>query len=99
MSETAWFETALMRPDEWQGCWLGMPCGGPAQLIRREFTLEKEIASARVYIAGLGYYELYLNEMCIRDRAQPEPSPGGEQPFGELVLPNIEIPDSFETRS
>ena len=61
LSETAWFETALMRPDEWQGCWLGMPCGGPAQLIRREFTLEKEIASARVYIAGLGYYELYLN--------------------------------------
>ncbi len=22
------------------------------------------------------------------EHAQPEPSPGGEQPFGELVLPN-----------
>lgn len=61
LSETAWFETALMSMDEWQGCWIGMPCVGPSQLIRREFTLEKEIESARVYVAGLGYYELYLN--------------------------------------
>ena len=61
LSNTAWFETALMTQEEWQGCWIGMPCEGPAQLIRREFTLEKEIACARVYIAGLGYYELYIN--------------------------------------
>lgn len=61
LSETAWFETALLNESEWQGCWIGMPCTGPAQLIRKEFTLEKEIASARVYVAGLGYYELYVN--------------------------------------
>lgn len=33
------------------------------------------------------------------EQAQPEPSPSGEQPFGELVLPNIEIPDSFESKN
>ena len=30
-----------------------------APLLRKEFTLEKEIKRASVYISGLGYYELY----------------------------------------
>lgn len=68
ISKASWFETALLDEKEWQGCWLGMPAKGPSQLIRREFTLGKEIRSARAYIAGLGYYELWINGKRQGDR-------------------------------
>lgn len=68
ISEVSYFETALLSQQEWEGCWIGMPCTGPAQLIRKEFTAEKEIAWARAYVAGLGYYELHINGRRIGDR-------------------------------
>jgi alpha-L-rhamnosidase len=40
----------------------------PEPLLRNEFTLDKPIKSARAYIAGLGYYKLYLNGGRIGDR-------------------------------
>lgn len=39
----------------------------PEPLLRNEFTLNKPIKSARVYIAGLGYYKLYLNGAKVGD--------------------------------
>ncbi|URM94014.1 glycoside hydrolase family 78 protein [Actinomadura madurae] len=39
----------------------------PEPLLRREFTARKRIASARAYIAGLGYYKLYLNGKRVGD--------------------------------
>lgn len=39
----------------------------PEPLLRNEFTLNKPIRSARVYIAGLGYYKLYLNGARVGD--------------------------------
>jgi alpha-L-rhamnosidase len=39
----------------------------PEPLLRNEFTLDKPIKSARAYIAGLGYYKLYLNGDRIGD--------------------------------
>ncbi|MHC4672883.1 MAG: family 78 glycoside hydrolase catalytic domain [Planctomycetota bacterium] len=39
----------------------------PAPLFRKWFSLGKEIASARAYICGLGYYELYLNGEKVGD--------------------------------
>ncbi|RSM46960.1 hydrolase [Amycolatopsis balhimycina DSM 5908] len=39
----------------------------PEPLLRKEFTAEKPIRSARAYIAGLGYYQLYLNGGRIGD--------------------------------
>ena len=32
-----------------------------APMLRYEFTVKKEIAQARMYICGVGYYEAYLN--------------------------------------
>ncbi|MGH3374115.1 MAG: family 78 glycoside hydrolase catalytic domain [Actinoallomurus sp.] len=39
----------------------------PEPLLRKGFTAGKRIESARAYIAGLGYYKLYLNGARIGD--------------------------------
>ncbi|SEQ09311.1 alpha-L-rhamnosidase [Neolewinella agarilytica] len=47
----------------------------PAGYFRRTFEVKKKIASARAYIVGLGYYELYLNGKKIGDQVlDPAPS-------------------------
>jgi len=61
-SETASFELGLLGRNDWRGEWIG---GG--SLLRHEFHLEHPIARARVYIAALGYYELYINGERIGD--------------------------------
>ncbi|MCP4311260.1 MAG: family 78 glycoside hydrolase catalytic domain [Bacteroidetes bacterium] len=38
-----------------------------APLLRHEFTCEKAIQSARMYICGVGYYEAYLNGKKVGD--------------------------------
>jgi alpha-L-rhamnosidase len=40
----------------------------PAPLLRREFEVSKDVHQARVYICGLGYYELHLNGNKQGDR-------------------------------
>lgn len=41
---------------------------GAAPLLRKEFTVEKEIASATVDVTGLGYYELFINGKKVGDK-------------------------------
>lgn len=41
---------------------------GRSDLLRHEFTCAEKIENARVYVTGLGYYELYLNGQKIGDR-------------------------------
>lgn len=38
-----------------------------ALLLRKTFNLNKNIKSARIYISGLGYYELYINGTKVGD--------------------------------
>lgn len=61
-SRIARFDMALLSADEWKGIWIG----GKNQL-RREFTLATKPTRARVYIAGLGYYELRINGSKVGD--------------------------------
>jgi alpha-L-rhamnosidase len=59
-SAVAMFEMGLLRPEDWQGNWISWSDkGGP--VFRKEFTLDKPVARARLYISGLGYYEARLN--------------------------------------
>jgi alpha-L-rhamnosidase len=62
-SEPAWFEMGLLQPRDWQAEWVGFPAGwnGKALYFRRPFLVDKPVAHARIYICGLGYYELRLN--------------------------------------
>lgn len=39
----------------------------PAPMLRKSFSINKEIASARAYITGLGYFELYVNGSKVGD--------------------------------
>ena len=39
----------------------------PAPLFRRDFTIDKQIEEARLYISGLGYYEATINSERVGD--------------------------------
>ncbi|MDL2293526.1 glycoside hydrolase family 78 protein [Ruminococcaceae bacterium OttesenSCG-928-D13] len=66
-SDTAWFETAKME-EPWRADWVESPLGGAVHpLMQHRFSLESEVASARVYACGLGLYELYLNGEKVGD--------------------------------
>jgi alpha-L-rhamnosidase len=39
----------------------------PAPMLRKSFTVNKKIASARAYVTGLGYFELYANGKKVSD--------------------------------
>jgi len=77
-SQTAFWEMALLSPDDWKGEWINdgkhppLPDeefykDDPAPLFRKEFKVEKRIKRARLYISGLGYYEAHLNGRRIGD--------------------------------
>ena len=67
-SEVAFFETGVMKPEEWRGYWVG---GG--RYLRKEFELRGEVAEARAYVTGLGYYELRINGRRVGDRVLDPP--------------------------
>ncbi|MFS0778117.1 family 78 glycoside hydrolase catalytic domain [Neobacillus sp. 3P2-tot-E-2] len=72
-SETAWWETGLLDPEEWQAEWITPepkeidPLTESIFLLRKEFTLKTGISSARIYGTGVGLYELFLNGDRVSD--------------------------------
>ncbi|MCX8171517.1 MAG: family 78 glycoside hydrolase catalytic domain, partial [Candidatus Bathyarchaeota archaeon] len=62
-SRIARFEMGLLKPEDWRAKWIG---GG--NLLRKEFVLDGKVKRARVYVSGLGYYELRVNGCRIGDR-------------------------------
>jgi alpha-L-rhamnosidase len=73
LSEPSYWEMGLLRPDQWRAQWItaGYPVKADtamaAPLLRREFKLRQQVARARVYVCGLGFYELYLNGRKVSD--------------------------------
>jgi len=62
------FQMGLLEASEWEGAWIGAADGNiSAPLIRKEFSLDKEVVQAHAYICGLGYYELYINGEKVGD--------------------------------
>lgn len=56
--------------------------GFAASYFRKETTIDKNIKSATAYIAGLGYYELYLNGKKVGDHVlDPAPSNYDKQAY------------------
>ena len=63
-SPVAWFETAKMNKSDWKAKWITDDKDKDfraAPIFRKTFTADKDIQSARAYVTGAGYYELYLN--------------------------------------
>lgn len=48
----------------------------PAPLLRKSFEINKEVESARAYVTGLGFFELYLN---------------GEKVGDDVLVPNVTL--------
>ncbi len=84
-SEPVSWEVAPLTPADWQGArWIddGKPLpekpedfykNDPAPLLRKEFTVEKPIARARLHVAGLGYALASLNGERLADQALDPP--------------------------
>lgn len=92
-SKVAWFETAMMNESEWKAKWISDGSttperdadfyrDDPAPLFRKQFVISKKVASARLYITGLGYYEPYLNGQKVGDQVLDP----GWTTYGKQVL-------------
>jgi len=77
-SQVNWFETSAMKVSDWKAQWISdvrpLPqrdedfyLETPNTLLRKEINLKKEVRSARLYIAGLGYSIAYLNGQRVGD--------------------------------
>lgn len=69
VSEPAFFEMGLLEQSDWRSGWIGYVPGMPGrvQYFNGVFTPQKEIKQSRAYIAGLGFYELYINNKKVGD--------------------------------
>ncbi len=92
-STPAWWETAMLAPVDWKAQWIDdgsvSPVNendfykdDPAPMFRKSFTVNKQVASARLYIAGLGYSEAHVNGGRVGDHML---DPGWTN-FGKQVL-------------
>ena len=69
-SKAAFWEMGLLESGDWQAQWIGCTTNideRPAPMFRRELTPDGKINKARVYICGLGYYELRINGQKVGD--------------------------------
>jgi alpha-L-rhamnosidase len=65
-----------------------------APLLRKEFTIRKEVASAKAFVTGLGYFEFYINGKKVgNDVLVPNQTNYGKRPG--LMNNAIPIEDNF----
>lgn len=68
-SEAAYWEMGLLNTSDWKAEWIEPAQDtlrdGPAYLLRKDFSLNRNIASARAYVSARGLYELFLNGQQI----------------------------------
>lgn len=60
-SEPAFWSMGLLSPDDWKAKWIGTPKPGTSPYYRQPFNITDLPEQAIIYIAALGYFELYLN--------------------------------------
>ncbi len=69
-SDIATFETGMLGIAQWQGSWISDNKDiqhKPAPYFRKEFTVKKQIKSARAYIAAAGLFEMSINGERVGD--------------------------------
>ena len=73
-SSPAFWETGLLDRADWVARWITPDLiedttrANPSPMLRREFTLSREIASARLYVTSLGLNAVELNGQRVGDR-------------------------------
>lgn len=70
-SEPAYWEMGLLNTSDWKADWIEPEqdtiVDGPAYLLRKDFSLNRNIASARAYVSARGLYEFFLNGEQVGD--------------------------------
>jgi alpha-L-rhamnosidase len=73
-SEPARFEVGLLEPDDWTARFVtpvvddgGVHATRPSPYLRREFSVDGEVAHARLYVTALGVYEVEINGSRVGD--------------------------------
>lgn len=72
-SNPARWEMALLEPTGWKAKWITPNLAedetksNPSPLLRREFSVNKRIESARLYASAMGLYEMSLNGKRVGD--------------------------------
>ena len=70
-SEPAFFQTALLNTADWKAKWIeagfAEDATRPAILFRNQFSINKKITSATLYITAHGMYEVQLNGNKVGD--------------------------------
>ena len=70
------FEISLLDQEDWSAKWIGYDYDDDtliqkthvaARYLRKEFTLNKEVREARLYVSGLGQYSIGVNGWTIGD--------------------------------
>ena len=63
------FEMGLLDEKDWVSDWIAYVPGKPGRIIyfKGTFCQQKEVEKARLYISGLGYYEMYINNRKVGD--------------------------------
>ncbi|MEE1159960.1 MAG: alpha-L-rhamnosidase N-terminal domain-containing protein, partial [Atopobiaceae bacterium] len=67
-SETAWFETAKLN-EPWAARWITCDYDEPRHPVfaKRLVLGNTEVASARLYVVGLGVYQAFIGDSCVGD--------------------------------
>lgn len=71
-SDVAMWNVGLLSESDWSGQWIGFEGAKPwdreeihsrlsSRYLRREFSIDKPVRRATLYISGLGMYEAYIN--------------------------------------
>ncbi|MBK7106946.1 MAG: family 78 glycoside hydrolase catalytic domain [Ignavibacteriae bacterium] len=74
-SEISTWEMGLLNKSDWYAKWIGKDENqkvivgqkNPAIYLRKQFNIVNKTSNARIYISGLGYYELYINGKKVGD--------------------------------
>lgn len=90
----SFFETGKM-DEKWQGMWITSslePTVSP--IMAKDFMVTDAISDARIYLCGLGVYELYINEKKVGDEFL---APGYHSYDFHLQIQTYEIADYLRT--
>ena len=73
-SEPAWWEMGLLEEEGWLADWIEVDWDEdpkafkPCPFLRRGFTLDQTVKSARLYVTAHGLYEVWLNGRRVGDQ-------------------------------
>lgn len=69
-SDPAYFEMGLLNESDWSSDWIAYVPGMPGRVLYFKGTIPQpaEVAQARLYISGLGFYEMMINGRKVGNR-------------------------------